>query len=126
MGDEVRIQSIVTNIIENALRYCDKDGEISVIWFTDAAGGHLSIRDNGIGMEEKHLERVTERFYRIDKGRSRKMGGTGLGLAISRQELEETGGQIHCESTSDQGTVFTMILPARLDAEADPGQTVMQ
>ena len=67
LGDEVKIQSIVNNIVENALRYCDKDGEISVNWFIDKAGGHLSIKDNGIGMEEKHLNRITERFYELTK-----------------------------------------------------------
>ena len=111
LGDEVRIQSIVTNIIENALRYCDKDGEISVIWFTDAAGGHLSIRDNGIGMEEKHLERITERFYRIDKGRSRKLGGTGLGLAIVKYALQAHEATLEIKSEVGVGSEFICSFP---------------
>tara|TARA_B100000401_G_scaffold221062_1_gene149457 strand:- start:75 stop:1124 length:1050 start_codon:yes stop_codon:yes gene_type:complete len=111
LGDEVKTQSIVNNIVENALRYCDKDGEISVNWFIDKAGGHLSIKDNGIGMEEKHLNRITERFYRIDKGRSRKLGGTGLGLAIVKYALQAHEATLEIKSELGIGSEFICHFP---------------
>lgn len=110
-GDEFRIQSVVTNIVENALRYSDKKGAIKIYWHTDEKGGHLSIKDNGIGMEDKHLKRITERFYRIDKGRSRDMGGTGLGLAIVKYALQNHNATLEIKSIIGAGSEFICHFP---------------
>lgn len=110
-GDEFRIQSVINNIVENALRYSDQKGEIEVSWNVDVNGGHLSIKDNGIGMEEKHLKRITERFYRIDKGRSRDMGGTGLGLAIVKYALQNHNATLEIKSTIGVGSEFICHFP---------------
>ena len=77
----------------------------------DEVGGHLSIKDNGIGIEEKHLSRITERFYRIDKGRSRKMGGTGLGLAIVKYALQAHEATLEIKSQIGIGSEFICHFP---------------
>jgi two-component system phosphate regulon sensor histidine kinase PhoR len=111
IGDETKMQSIVMNLIENAIRYSNNEGEIKVSWTLDEVGGHLSIKDNGIGIEEKHLSRITERFYRIDKGRSRKMGGTGLGLAIVKYALQAHEATLEIKSQIGIGSEFICHFP---------------
>jgi two-component system phosphate regulon sensor histidine kinase PhoR len=83
-----------------------------VRWWVDAQGGHVSVRDTGIGIPAEHLPRLTERFYRVDAGRSRRLGGSGLGLAIVKHALQRHEGRLEIASVEGQGSTFTCHFPA--------------
>jgi two-component system phosphate regulon sensor histidine kinase PhoR len=80
-------------------------------WWTDEAGGHFSVRDTGPGISAEHLPRLTERFYRVDPGRSRETGGSGLGLAIVKHALYRHGARLEIESAEGRGSNFTCHFP---------------
>lgn len=108
--DEVR--SAIVNLMTNAVRYTPTGGHIHASCRLDAAGRILvSVQDNGIGIEKKDIPRLTERFYRVDKSRSRDTGGTGLGLAIVKHVLLRHKGQLRVESELGKGSTFTLIFP---------------
>ena len=111
-GDQHDLYKAFSNLIFNAVQYTPAHGRITVLWYRDEDGAHLSVEDTGEGMEEKHLSRITERFYRIDKGRSRSRGGTGLGLAIVKHVLSRYKGRLHITSTLGEGSVFRCDFPA--------------
>jgi len=112
LGSEHELQSVFTNLVSNAVKYTPSDGSVDIRWWTDAHGAHLSVRDTGIGIAEEHLPRLTERFYRVDKGRSRKLGGFGLGLAIVKHALQRHGATLEIESKEGKGSTFTCHFPA--------------
>jgi len=105
------VEHAVANLIDNAIKYSDPGGFINVD--ATAGGGQvfISVTDRGCGIERKHLPRIFERFYRVDKGRSRKLGGTGLGLSIVKHIAQAHGGRVSVESTPGQGSTFTIRLP---------------
>lgn len=111
IGDADEIRSAVMNLVSNAVRYTPDGGTIAVSWKRSGMGAALSVKDTGIGIEAKHIPRLTERFYRVDKGRSRDTGGTGLGLAIVKHVLRRNGGELRIESTPGKGSTFTMMFP---------------
>jgi two-component system phosphate regulon sensor histidine kinase PhoR len=111
LGSESELHSIFWNVISNAVKYTPADGRIDVRWWTDTAGGHVAVRDTGIGISTEHLPRLTERFYRVDPGRSRKQGGSGLGLAIVKHALQRHGGHLQIESSEGAGSTFTCHFP---------------
>ena len=114
-GAETEIASAFQNLLTNAVRYTPAGGEIRLRWRTDERGAELSVEDNGIGIEPEHLPRLTERFYRVDHGRSRETGGTGLGLAIVKHALTRHQAALEVESTPGRGSVFRARFPvARL------------
>ena len=116
-GDRSKLEQIVYNLTENALKYTPDGGQITV---TLQARGHnaiLSVQDNGVGIPEEDQAHIFERFYRVDKARSRDTGGTGLGLSIVRQLVTMHGGTITVQSKPGQGSTFTVQLP--LDDEED-------
>ena len=122
LGSESELHSIFWNVISNAVKYTPADGRIDVRWWTDAAGGHVAVRDTGIGISAEHLPRLTERFYRVDPGRARKQGGSGLGLAIVKHALQRHGGHMQIESTEGAGSTFTCHFPpARIAARVESG-----
>ena len=89
-------------------------------WWVDDRGGHVSVIDNGIGIPAEHIPRLTERFYRVDPGRSRKMGGSGLGLAIVKHALQRHGGLLEIQSEEGKGSTFICHFPAaRVTARVD-------
>ncbi len=119
-GDPQLIYSAFSNLIFNAVQYTPAPGRIEVKWYQDEAGLCFSVKDNGLGIAEAHIPRLTERFYRIDKGRSRAQGGTGLGLAIVKHILVKYGANLLIESEPGKGSVFRCRFPesnaVRVDA----------
>ncbi len=112
VGAESELYSAFSNLIVNAVQYTPARGVIRVRWYGDEHGGHFSVEDNGIGIPEHHLPRITERFYRVDQGRSRETGGTGLGLAIVKHVLQRHEARLHIESTPGKGSLFRCDFPA--------------
>jgi two-component system phosphate regulon sensor histidine kinase PhoR len=111
-GSESELHSIFANLVSNAVKYTPADGRVDIRWWTDAKGAHLEVRDTGIGIPAEHLPRLTERFYRVDAGRSRKLGGSGLGLAIVKHALQRHGGRLDVASVEGKGSTFTCHFPA--------------
>ncbi len=121
LGDEQEILSAFGNLISNAIRYTPDGGEIWILWGRDAKGqGIFSVRDSGPGISSEHLPRLTERFYRVDRSRSRDTGGTGLGLAIVKHIASRHQAQLLIESVPGAGSTFTLVFPAERIAEVIP------
>jgi two-component system phosphate regulon sensor histidine kinase PhoR len=116
VGARQEIYSAMSNLINNAVRYTPVDKEIGVSWVLRADGGAaFSVRDAGPGIAPEHIPRLTERFYRVDRSRSRDTGGTGLGLAIVKHVVQRHGAELHIESVPGQGSVFSITFsPARV------------
>ena len=112
LGSEGELHSIFSNLVSNAVKYTPAAGRVEVRWWTDGEGGHVAVRDNGIGIPAEHLPRLTERFYRVDAGRSRRLGGSGLGLAIVKHALQRHGGRLDVQSVEGRGSTFTCHFPA--------------
>lgn len=112
-GAESDIHSVVTNLLSNAVKYTPPEGTVELRWWTDQRGGHLSVRDTGVGIAPEHLPRLTERFYRVDSGRSRELGGSGLGLAIVKHALQRHGAALEVQSEEGRGSTFTCHFPVR-------------
>ncbi|NUZ07742.1 phosphate regulon sensor histidine kinase PhoR [Piscinibacter koreensis] len=111
-GSEAELRSALGNLVSNAVRYTPEGGRIDVDWTFDAEhGGVLGVRDTGIGVAREHLGRLTERFYRVDGGRSRDSGGTGLGLAIVKHVAQRHGGTLDIASQLGRGSTFRIVLP---------------
>ena len=110
-GDRSELHSVLSNLIANAVRYSPDGGVVRVYWSPCGKGGWLSVADEGIGIDPAHLPRLTERFYRADRNRSRKSGGAGLGLAIVKHVLQRHGASLHIESSLGKGSVFHCDFP---------------
>lgn len=110
-GNEAELNSAFSNLVFNAVKYTPAGGEIRIRWWADPAGGHLSVQDTGIGIESRHLARLTERFYRVDASRSASTGGTGLGLAIVKHALIHHHGRLEIASEPGKGSLFTCHFP---------------
>lgn len=122
------LYSVAQNLLQNAVKYSGKGSEIKVCWLPESVfddtidasggtleaqltGGYLSVSDNGIGIEARHLPRLSERFYRVDRARARESGGTGLGLAIVKHIAQRHGGLLLIDSVPGEGSVFTVRFP---------------
>ena len=110
-GDETQLTSMFTNLIDNAVKYTPSGGRVEVIGGSEGSEVVIRIVDTGIGIPEGKLARIFERFYRVDKARSKATGGTGLGLSIVRHIVQNHGGRVTVESTLGEGSVFTVYLP---------------
>jgi two-component system phosphate regulon sensor histidine kinase PhoR len=110
-GSPQEIESAFTNVLVNGLKYTMSDGTVRMRWWTDVEGAYFSVIDNGIGIPAEHIPRLTERFYRVDAGRSRDRGGSGLGLAIVKHALQRHGGSLEVQSTEGKGSTFTCHFP---------------
>ncbi|HEX2585549.1 MAG TPA: phosphate regulon sensor histidine kinase PhoR [Steroidobacteraceae bacterium] len=110
-GSETELQSVFANLLSNAIKYTPASGRIDLRWWDDEKGAHLSVIDTGIGIAQEHLPRLTERFYRVDSGRSRKLGGFGLGLSIVKHALQRHGGTLTITSELGKGSNFTCHFP---------------
>jgi heavy metal sensor kinase len=110
LADRLVLRDAITNVIDNAIKYSPNGSMIDVRVQRDGDQGTVSVTDQGPGIPAEHRERIFDRFYRIDEGRSRELGGTGLGLAIARWAVETNGGHISVDST-DRGSVFRVAVP---------------
>jgi two-component system phosphate regulon sensor histidine kinase PhoR len=111
-GNIDELRSAFTNLVTNAVRYTPPSGRIMLGWESDEKGAHFSVQDTGIGISPEHISRLTERFYRVDKSRSRETQGTGLGLAIVRHVLLRHRAVLDIQSVPDHGSTFTVHFPA--------------
>jgi two-component system phosphate regulon sensor histidine kinase PhoR len=112
MGDKVRLEQALINLLDNAVKFNRPGGEVHVeVVRVDEAQVRIAVTDSGIGIPSDDLSRIFERFYRVDKARSREMGGTGLGLSIVKHVVERMGGAVSAESQLGRGSTFTVLLP---------------
>jgi two-component system phosphate regulon sensor histidine kinase PhoR len=103
----------MSNLVTNAVRYTPADGTIETEWRELPEGrAEFSVRDTGPGIAPEHIPRLTERFYRVDRSRSRETGGTGLGLAIVKHVVQRHGGELKIDSSPGEGSTFSIVLPA--------------
>jgi len=112
-GAESELASAFGNLASNAVRYTPPGGAIGLTWRASGDGAEFIVEDTGIGIEPQHIARLTERFYRVDRGRSRETGGTGLGLAIVKHVLARHQAVLEIESEFGKGSRFTVSFPAR-------------
>ena len=110
-GSETELRSAFSNLVFNAVKYTPDEGSIQIRWWGDEQGAHLSVLDSGLGIEAKHLPRLTERFYRVDSSRASNTGGTGLGLAIVKHVLLRHRARLDITSTLGKGSTFTCHFP---------------
>ena len=118
LGNESELQIAFSNLVTNAIRYTPQGGKISIQWYQQDDNAIFSVTDNGIGIAPNHISRLTERFYRVDLGRSREKGGTGLGLAIVKNVLEHHNAKLNIESSLGNGSCFECIFPLESNADA--------
>ncbi len=123
IGDEAMVLSAFSNLVDNAAKYTPPEGGLFIRWWADESGGHFSVRDTGPGIPAEHIPRLTERFYRVDPGRSRETGGSRLGLAIVKHALYRHGGRLEIESVEGRGSTFTCHFPPERLFEAPVGAT---
>lgn len=114
LADEDQLRSAISNLVYNAVKYTPPGAEIYVRWYQSPQGACLEVEDKGDGIEPQHLHRLTERFYRVDKARSRDTGGSGLGLAIVKHALSHHDSHLDIESEVGKGSKFSFVLPKRL------------
>lgn len=112
LGSRKELHSAFSNLASNAVRYTPAGGHIELGWRVDREGGEYWVKDDGIGVDPEHIPRLTERFYRVDRGRSRETGGTGLGLAIVKHILTRHQGELAVSSEPGKGSRFAMRFPA--------------
>lgn len=113
-GNELQLRSACSNLISNAIRYTTPGGTISVNWQSVATGALFSVTDTGVGIAPQHINRLTERFYRVDNARSSKTGGSGLGLAIVKHALNHHHSELKVTSEYGKGSIFSFIVPSHL------------
>ena len=118
--DARQLRSAVVNMLDNAIKYSGPDAPVEIGACISAERIAISVRDRGIGIPTRDLERIFERFYRVDRARSRETGGTGLGLSIVRHVAQAHGGEVAVDSIEGQGSTFSFILPLA-EGTAGPG-----
>jgi two-component system phosphate regulon sensor histidine kinase PhoR len=118
LGAETELLSAFGNLVSNAIRYTPAKGKVSIAWREDPDGASFSVEDSGVGIAPEHVPRLTERFYRVDRGRSRETGGTGLGLAIVKHALMRHQASLEIDSRPGAGSRFSARFPAHRLAEA--------
>ncbi|HCG6158903.1 phosphate regulon sensor histidine kinase PhoR [Vibrio parahaemolyticus] len=114
LGDDDQLRSAISNLVYNAVKYTPPGANIHVRWYQTGQGACLEVEDSGDGIEPQHLHRLTERFYRVDKARSRDTGGSGLGLAIVKHALSHHDSHLEIQSEVGVGSKFSFVLPSRL------------
>ena len=120
LGSRKELHSAFANLASNAVRYTPSGGTLALSWCRADHGGEFAVQDNGIGIEAGHIPRLTERFYRVDRGRSRETGGTGLGLAIVKHILSRHQAELRVDSAPGKGSRFGAVFPAARVRRATP------
>jgi two-component system phosphate regulon sensor histidine kinase PhoR len=110
-ADENRLQEVIYNLLDNAVKYSQPGGMVSLHAELEGERVRISVADQGVGIRESDLPRIFERFYRADKGRSRELGGTGLGLSIVKHIVQLHGGTVEATSEPGKGTTISVLLP---------------
>jgi two-component system phosphate regulon sensor histidine kinase PhoR len=124
-GAEEELRSAFGNMISNAVRYTQERGDVTIGWSRRGEEAVFSVHDTGIGIAPQHIPRLTERFYRVDRSRSRETGGTGLGLAIVKHVLNRHQGRLEIVSEPGRGSTFAALFPAdRLIEGAGRGESL--
>jgi two-component system sensor histidine kinase SenX3 len=118
LGDRSQLEMAISNLIENAINYSPDLTQVAIVLTCKDKLVEISVTDQGIGIPEKEIERIFERFYRVDPARSRATGGTGLGLSIVKHVATNHGGDISVWSSEGSGSTFTIRLPEFIDAES--------
>ena len=113
-GEEEGLRTVLGNLIDNAIKYTPSGGRVVVRWHIDGRRAVLEIEDTGIGIPQQHQSRIFERFFRVDKARSRELGGTGLGLSIVKHWVQVFGGSVEVSSELGRGSIFTLRIPIAL------------
>jgi two-component system, OmpR family, phosphate regulon sensor histidine kinase PhoR len=119
VADARRLEQMLTNLVDNAVKFTREGGRIVVSHGREGARDHIRVADTGEGIPEEHLPRIFERFYRVDRARSRELGGTGLGLAIVKHLARAHGGETNAQSEYGAGSTFTIELPAATEAPSE-------
>ena len=114
LGNAMKLQQAFSNLVDNAIKYSTEDTTISISLIKDNKNAIITVADQGIGISPENLDRIFERFYRVDKARARDTGGTGLGLSIVDSIIKQHNGNISVESQQGKGTVFTVVLPMQV------------
>ena len=126
LGNESELHSIFFNLIHNAVRFTPVSGSVAVVWRADDRGAAFEVTDTGIGIPEEEIPRITERFYRVDLGRSRAMGGTGLGLAIVKHAVQRHNGVLEIASVEGEGSTFCCLFaPERFAVRGGPAEAAV-
>ncbi|WP_445397630.1 phosphate regulon sensor histidine kinase PhoR [Zobellella sp. An-6] len=123
-GDQEQLRSAISNLVYNAIRHSPAGTEIRVEWGRMGHQGRFAVTDNGEGIASEHIARLTERFYRVDKARSRQTGGSGLGLAIVKHALSHHDTHLEIQSQIGEGSCFSFILPERLLVQDAPNREI--
>jgi len=110
-ADAKALEQVLLNLLDNAIKYTPEGGSVELFGERVGDQAHLSVRDTGLGIDSRHLPRLFERFYRVDRGRSREAGGTGLGLSIVRHLVSAMDGDVRVASQLGVGSTFTVVLP---------------
>jgi signal transduction histidine kinase len=118
--DEEALDQILDNLVDNAVKYTPGHGSVHVSWRVEGGDVEIDVTDTGIGIPAADLDRVFERFYRVDRARSREMGGTGLGLSIVKHLVQAMHGRVSAESVPGRGSTFTVLLPRPVDGGSSP------
>jgi signal transduction histidine kinase len=111
-ADPTAVRQVIANLVENAVRYTPRGGQVTVFSERDGDGVWIGVRDTGIGIAPEHVSRIFERFYRVDPARSREAGGTGLGLSIVRHLAEAHSGRVRADSSPGRGTTIAAFFPS--------------
>jgi signal transduction histidine kinase len=111
MGDKVRLRQLLLNLVDNAIKYTPSKGYVALSLFRDNGDAKISVQDTGIGIPQNEQKKIFDRFYRVDKARSRDLGGSGLGLSIVKWIVDLHHGRIEVESEVSKGSRFTVWLP---------------
>lgn len=123
IADRAQLVSAMNNLLENAVKYSDRGGTVTVAARKEGSWACFGVKDEGIGIPARDLDRIFERFYRVDQARSRQTGGTGLGLAIVRHVAANHGGTVEVESREGEGSTFTIRIPCEAGATSPPAES---
>ncbi|MDU1950754.1 phosphate regulon sensor histidine kinase PhoR [Atlantibacter hermannii] len=124
LGNDEQLRSAISNLVYNAVNHTPEGTHVKVAWQRTPQGAKFSVQDNGPGISAEHIPRLTERFYRVDKARSRQTGGSGLGLAIVKHALSHHDARLEIDSQPGKGTCFSFVLPERLIANPVPSRQI--